>query len=688
MNSVDTFRQAIAQAGLTPPETILADGKLHRFSSNGDRADDAGWYVLHIDGIPAGSFGDWRSGLKQNWCAKPDREMSAKERHEHGIRVECALRQRETDERLRHAEAAQRAQQFWNGAKPAPANHPYLMRKSIHPHGLRVDAEGRLIVPVMIDGTLSSLQYIDTEGGKLFLPGGAVQGGSYTIGDLTEVATVLICEGFATGESLHEATGLPVMVAFFAGNLTSVAKQLRQQFSAATIIVCGDNDLSGTGQRAACEAAEAVNGVVALTEEEGQDFNDVHVQHGLDAIKEAITTAIQQVRFRPMKSGHILDAIYAFLGRFVAYPSVAAQVAHTLWVVHTHLMDLWESTPRLAFLSPEPSSGKTRALEITETLVPRPVEAVNVTPAYLFRKISDPVGLPTILHDEIDTIFGPRAKEHEEIRGVINAGHRRGASAGRCVVKGKQIETEELPAFCAVALAGLGNLPDTILTRCVIIRMRRRAAGETVEPYRRRLHAPEGYLLRERLVAWVKDIRSKLNTDPSMPEGITDRNADVWESLLSVADAAGGAWPKRARVSAVSLVSDAKEGQPSLGMQLLGDLRIVFGDHDSLWTVDIVRALINREESAWGDLKGKPLDARRLASLLKPYAVVSKQVRIGDRSQKGYTRAALEDAWVRYLPPVESVVGVSPMMSETSETNETAPTGLFVEVEEVVNDDH
>ena len=131
----------------------------------------------------------------------------------------------------------------------------------------------------------------------------------------------------------------------------------------------------------------------------------------------------------------LLDDVHAFLGRFVAYPSEAAHVAHTLWIAHTHLMDAWESTPRIAFLSPEPGSGKTRALEVTELLVPSPVEAVNVTPAYLFRKVGDQKGAPTILFDEIDTVFGPKAKDNEEIRGLLNAGHRRGAVAGRCVVR-------------------------------------------------------------------------------------------------------------------------------------------------------------------------------------------------------------------------------------------------------------
>src|SRR5829696_2190146 len=200
-----------------------------------------------------------------------------------------------------------------------------------------------------------------------------------------------------------------------------------------------------------------------------------------------------------VKGAETLDRVHAFLGRFVAYPSGHAHVAHTLWIAHAHLMDAWESTPRIAFLSPEPGSRKTRALEISETLVPRPVEAVNVTPAYLFRKVGNQKIRPTILFDEIDTVFGPKAKDDEEIRGLLNAGHRRGAVAGRCVVKGKTVETEEIPAYCAVALAGLGGLPDTILSRSVILRMRRRAPGERVEPFRRRLHETEGHAIRDRL---------------------------------------------------------------------------------------------------------------------------------------------------------------------------------------------
>jgi hypothetical protein len=343
----------------------------------------------------------------------------------------------------------------------------------------------------------------------------------------------------------------------------------------------------------------------------------------------------------------LLTDLHRFLGRFVAYPSDYTHIAHVLWVAHTHRMDAWDSTPRLAFLSPEPASGKTRALEVTELLVPRPVEAINATPAYLFRKVADPEGLPTILFDEIDTLFGPRAREHEEVRGVLNAGHRRGAVAGRCVLRGKAIETEELPAYCAVALAGLGNLPDTILTRSVVVRMRRRAPSECIEPYRRKVRRAEGNRLRDQLAAWMA--AAELDGAPDMPNGIHDRAADVWEPLLAVADAAGGHWPTFARDAAVALVADAAGRPPSLGLRLLADVRIAFGDRDAMPSAELVTSLVAMDEAPWGDLRGKQLDARRLASLLTQYGVRSRNVVAAESRPKGYHREDLHDAWVRYL---------------------------------------
>jgi hypothetical protein len=351
----------------------------------------------------------------------------------------------------------------------------------------------------------------------------------------------------------------------------------------------------------------------------------------------------------------ILTDLYDFTGRFIAYPSVQAHVAHVLWIAHTHVMLAWESTPRFAVLSPEPSSGKTRVLEITELVVPNPVEAINVTPAYLFRKVGEDGAKPTILYDEIDTVFGPKAKENEEIRGLLNAGHRRGAVAGRCVVRGKTVETEEISAFCAVALAGLGWLPDTILTRSVIIRMRRRAPSEKVTPFRRRVHAAAGHALRDRLAAWAAAAVDDMTAArPEMPSGIEDRDADVWEPLLAIADGAGGDWPARAREAAKALVGAAREAEPSLGLRLLADLRTVFNTSTlaTLPTATIVTRLVDLPESPWGDLHGKPINDRTLAKRLRQYGIKSKDINVQDRALKGYAKEDLHDAWTRYLPPV------------------------------------
>ena len=353
----------------------------------------------------------------------------------------------------------------------------------------------------------------------------------------------------------------------------------------------------------------------------------------------------------------LLSDVHEFTGRFVAFPSEEAHIAHTLWIMHTHLMGCWDSTPRLAMLSPEPECGKTRVLEVSELLVPGPVEAINVTPAYLFRKVADPAGRPTILFDEIDTVFGPKARENEEIRGLLNAGHRIGAVAGRCVVHGKTVLTEEIPAYCAVAMAGIGDLPDTIMGRSVILRMRRRAPNEVVTPWRRRVYFDEGNALHERMGLWAQLIENDLmDTWPEMPDGIEDRAADVWEALLAVADAAGGEWPDQARNACITLVAESRSSSPSLGIRLLGDLKDVFRTENHMATLDILNALHDIGEAPWAELRGKPLDPRGLSWRLKPYSVKPRDVRIGDKVVRGYYSTDLWDAWERYLPKVDDVV--------------------------------
>lgn len=347
----------------------------------------------------------------------------------------------------------------------------------------------------------------------------------------------------------------------------------------------------------------------------------------------------------------LLDEVETMLGSFVAWPSKAAGVAVTLWAAHAHLVSDVDNSPRLALLSPEPGSGKTRTLEILELLCPNPMAVLSASPAAIFRTIQ--AEQPTLLMDEVDAVFGRRGGSDdgaEDLRALLNAGHRRGATIPRCV--GPKHEVVKFGVYAAVALAGLGDLPDTLMSRSVIIRMRRRAPGEKITPFRHRVHAAAGEALRDRLAAWAAQVANEVaDAWPDMPAGVEDRPADVWEPLLAVADAAGGDWPDRARAACVELVKVAASRDASLGVRLLGDLRQVFGDADALPTAEILDLLHDLAEAPWSDLRGKPLDPRGLARRLRQYEVSSTKIKVDGKALQGYRREDLWDAWQRYLTP-------------------------------------
>ena len=342
----------------------------------------------------------------------------------------------------------------------------------------------------------------------------------------------------------------------------------------------------------------------------------------------------------------VLDAVADFLARFIAYPNEHARYAHALWLAHTWRMDEWDSTPRLAFMSPEKGSGKTRALEVSEHLVPGCVRVSQATTGYILAGISeDP--RPTLFYDEIDTVYGKQARGNEDLRAVLNAGHRRGATAGRGNWGNDGLARLDYPVYCAVALAGLGQLPDTIADRAVIIRMKKRKPTERVGPWRPRVNANEAKELGNTLGSWMTN--ASFSWPVNMP--VEDRAADVWEALIMVADAAGGHWPATARAAAVVLTSE--KPQASLGIELLRDLQIVFGSNNKMRSEDIVIALTELEESRWQRFHadGSALNYRDLATLLKEYDIRPKDVWIDSRASKGYFTDDLRDAWDRYVHP-------------------------------------
>lgn len=286
--ATEQFLAAIRAAGIQPPDVIEADGKLRRFSSNGKRGDDAGWYVLHDNGIPAGAFGCWRSGISETWCAEIGRKLTPSEDAAQRARVEAMRRAREAEEAQRQAEAKQKAAAIWKSAQPATDDYPYLAAKGVKAYGLRVHEE-KLVIPMRDGAELHSLQFIAPDGEKLFLTGGRTKGCYFSIGRADKVLSV--AEGYATAASVHEATGYAVAIAFSAGNLEPVARVLRAKFPQVRIVIAGDNDESGTGQKAAREAAKAIGGLIAIPAEAGKDWNDIHREHGVEAVRSAIEGA-------------------------------------------------------------------------------------------------------------------------------------------------------------------------------------------------------------------------------------------------------------------------------------------------------------------------------------------------------------------------------------------------------------
>ncbi len=304
MNAESEFRDAIRAAGLIPPD-MIEPGKFHKFPGEGKGSrNTAAWCKLFPDGM-GGIFGDYSTGLSDNWQAKREKPFSASEREAFKRHVAEARKQAEADQKERQAEAANKAAAIWEAAKRAPADHPYLKRKGIKAHGARLHNDA-LVLPVRdASGALHSLQFIDGDGDKQFMPSGKVKGCYFSIGNPKGATALCIAEGFATGATIHEATGYPVAVAFNAGNLGTVAKAMRERFAELPRIVCADDDAlteGNPGITKATEAARSVGGLVAVPDfgesrQKGQtDFNDMAALHGLEAVRRAIADASTPAR--------------------------------------------------------------------------------------------------------------------------------------------------------------------------------------------------------------------------------------------------------------------------------------------------------------------------------------------------------------------------------------------------------
>lgn len=350
------------------------------------------------------------------------------------------------------------------------------------------------------------------------------------------------------------------------------------------------------------------------------------------------------------EGAELLDELRDALTRYVVFPDLHAANAVTLWIAATHVQPAWEHAPRLVITAPEKRCGKSRLLDIVEATCYDPLITVNASVAAVVRSISlDP---PTLLVDESDTIFGPKAsKDNEDLRGILNAGHQRNRPAIRFNVNSDSVQ--KLHTFAMAALAGIGDMPDTITDRAVVIRMRRRAPGETVSPYRTRRDRPALVSLAGRLHTWAREGETELMASaPDMP--VEDRAADTWEPLVAIADFAGGDWSKRVRAAAEAFTSAADEAdsERSLSMRLLSDIRDIFGASAFMGSAVLVERLNAVEDAPWSVIGKDGLTQRTLANRLRPYGISSGHN--SSRDTRGYHLADFGDAFARYLRPLAS----------------------------------
>ncbi|OFE05488.1 hypothetical protein A5N83_27085 [Rhodococcus sp. 1139] len=352
----------------------------------------------------------------------------------------------------------------------------------------------------------------------------------------------------------------------------------------------------------------------------------------------------------------LLAALSAFVRKYAVYPTEHHYNVLILWAAHTYVYEEFDTSPRLFLDSAVPGCGKTRTLELLDETARSPLMAFSASPAALIRTIDK--GGRTILMDEIDTLYNKNGGNgSEDVTAVVNAGYKNGARVPRCVGQGMDIDVVELDAYAPMALAGLhSNVPEAVRSRSIHFRMKKRKPSETVSPFYRRDVSEEAQPLRDGLEEWLEPLREQVRAArPRMPKGVEDRAAEVWEPLLVIADLAGGEWPKRARDACKHFVF-AKSGYARpIGIDLLADIKIIFGSNEKMASADLVAALVAIPDAPWNDIRGSFLNQAALANFLRPFDVRPKTIRQpGGTTPKGYVVAGeggLAEAWERNLRP-------------------------------------
>jgi putative DNA primase/helicase len=706
----NAFRRALLGAGLAFSGPILADGKLHRFKVEDDHQPNS-WFVLFCGPPAAGAFGCWKRGIKETWCESSS--LSQIEWNDVRRRWLEAERERERAEIDRWERAQRTAARIMARSKHAKA-HAYLAAKGVKAHGELLRYRDALALPLRdSQGQLHSLQFIGVDGAKRFLTGGRIAGTFFQIENRPH-STLVICEGYATGASIHEATGYSTACAMNCGNLLTVTKALGKKWPGRQIIIAADNDEKTPGNPGVTKAIEAALAVKArlavphFGDASGKptDFNDLHQLQGLAIVKDQIENAgvpeetddqsferlanlppaqydrcreneAKRLKIRvatldgevskrrptsdtgpqgnvtlrtvepwpdPVNGAELLNDIAAFYERFVVLPLNAAYVL-AVWCLQTWCYERFDFAAIIAIWSPEHECGKGRVLDVTEKIVRRPFRTSNTSVAVLYHVISK--GNLTVLVDELDSISD---EQRDAICNIFKGGFQSNGTAHRMTERnGEQVEIE-FRTFCPkmIATITLDKLDKPTRSRTIGIRMQRKPRSQKVEKFRR----VDGTVLQRKCMRWAQDNTEAISHVPPMnvDECATDRQEDVWEPLVAVAQVAGGVWEKRIRLAARQLTGNSDGASETVAHRLLAAFQSFFAEDGDRADTKTIIVKLNEAEDFSDVNYGRGLTPQYVAKLLKPYGIEPRVHKMKDgKPARGYSREDCEQAFTTYL---------------------------------------
>ena len=648
------------------------------------------------------------------------------------------------------SKAAAKCNEILHQLKPAKDGEnwletTYTKNKKIKPYQGFIGDGDALIVPIyesLNNDSLINLQTIQANGDKRFYAGARVTGGFLTLGSIEPDAAVLVSEGYATGCTLHESTGLPVVVAFNAGNLSPVVEALRDALPHQLFVLCSDNDaykpeVGNVGVKKAAQVCNTFDCLIVapLFDDIGTqptDFNDLRQLEGLEKVNTQVIDAIARnqkptteylavfgvvadvakadfaldepesdealierlagldgLNFarakkaaaeqlgisitdlnklvkaeqskekqtqgsitlfddvepcaHPVDGAAMLDDVLSLLQQHVIADAETLHAA-ALWVCLTWLADYATVLPLAVITAPEKGCGKTVLLSTLAKMANKPLQASNITAAAMFRVIE--AHAPTLFIDETDTFM----RDNEDLRGIINSGHTR-ESAYVLRTVGDDFDVKRFSTWSAKALSGIGHLPETIESRAIILKMRRKIDGETTRNLR---HTPAEVFdeVKQKLARWSDDNGTRFASMRPILKGLNNRDADNFEPLLAIAQLAGGHWIERVNAAALALCASDSDNR-SIGIELLDACRTVFESWggDKIKSTDLLDEICKDDELPFATYnRGKPMTARQLSNRLKEFGIHSKNNRFSIGGvKKGYVKQDFEKAFLFYL---------------------------------------